>query len=145
LTPNRLAGILKGMKVSLIPLASLLLLVPAFAHHSFEAEYDDKKPVTLTGVVTKLDWTNPHIWVHIDAKDDKGVQAKWSCEGGNPNSLKRAGWMRDTLKEGDPVNLEGFRAKDGTNTCNMRSIKLANGKRVFAGSSYDSARGEGEK
>jgi hypothetical protein len=133
------------MKLPAMTLATLLLLVPAFAHHSFEAEYDDKKPVTLTGVVVKLDWTNPHIWVHIDAKDDKGVQAKWSCEGGNPNSLKRNGWLRDTLKPGDPVTLEGYRAKDGTNTCNARSVKLANGKRVFAGSSFDGAKGDAEK
>jgi len=73
----------------------------------------------------------------VDAKDEKGLQARWSCEGGNPNSLKRSGWLRDTLKASDPVTVDGFRAKDGTNTCNARSVKLASGKRVFAGSSYD--------
>jgi hypothetical protein len=120
-------------------MAVLLVLVgtPVLAHHSFEAEYDDKKPVSLNGAVSKVDWMNPHIWVHIDVKDDKGSVARWSCEGGNPNSLRRSGWQRDTLKSGDQVTIAGFRAKDGTNTCNMRSVKFADGKRVFAGSSGD--------
>lgn len=110
---------------------------PVLAHHSFEAEYDEKKPVSLQGTVSKMDWMNPHIWVHINVKDDKGNVARWSCEGGNPNSLRRNGWQRDTLKVGDQVSIDGFRAKDGTNTCNMRSVKFADGKRVFAGSSAD--------
>jgi hypothetical protein len=111
--------------------------VSMFAHHSFEAEYDEKKPVNLKGTVMKMDWMNPHIWVHISVSDDKGNQVRWSCEGGNPNSLRRNGWVRDTLKVGDQVSIDGYRAKDGTNTCNMRSVKFADGKRVFAGSSAD--------
>lgn len=126
-------------KYSYVPLMVLLIAgsTSLLAHHSFEAEYDEKKPVSLAGSVSKIDWMNPHIWVHIDVKDDKGVVAHWSCEGGNPNSLRRNGWMRDTLKAGDEVTIAGFRAKDGTNTCNMRSVKFADGKRVFAGSSGD--------
>lgn len=116
---------------------SILAAAPVLAHHSFEAEYDEKKPVSLQGTVSKMDWMNPHIWVHINVKDDKGKVAGWSCEGGNPNSLRRNGWQRDTLKVGDQVLIDGFRAKDGTNTCNMRSVKFADGKRVFAGSSAD--------
>ena len=115
----------------------ILAAAPVLAHHSFEAEYDEKKPVSLQGTVSKMDWMNPHIWVHINVKDDKGNVARWSCEGGNPNSLRRNGWQRDTLKVGDQVLIDGFRAKDGTNTCNMRSVKFADGKRVFAGSSAD--------
>jgi Family of unknown function (DUF6152) len=117
-----------------------LLLVsaaPIFAHHSFAAEFDSKKPITLKGTVTKLDWTNPHIWVHIDAKDDAGNVTQWMCEGGNPNTLIRAGWRKDTVKAGDQLTIEGFRAKDGTNTCNTRSVMFPDGKRVFAGSSSD--------
>jgi hypothetical protein len=121
-----------------IPILSVFLM-PVFAHHSFEAEYDDKKPVTLKGVVYKLDWTNPHIWVWIDAKDENGKVTRWSCEGGNPNSLRRSGWTRNTLKAGDEITIEGFRAKDGTNTCNGRAVKFADGKRLFAGSSGDGA------
>jgi uncharacterized protein DUF6152 len=120
-------------------MAALLILAaaPVLAHHSFEAEYDEKKPVSLHGTVSKMDWMNPHIWVHINVKDDKGNVARWSCEGGNPNSLRRNGWLRDTLKVGDQVSIDGFRAKDGTNTCNMRSVKFADGRKVFAGSSAD--------
>lgn len=117
--------------------AALLCSAPLFAHHSFEAEYDDKKPVTLKGTVAKLDWMNPHIWVHIDAKDDSGRVTRWSCEGGNPNSLRRNGWTRDSVKQGDSITIEGYRAKDGSNTCNARAVKLADGRRVFAGSSGD--------
>ena len=130
------------MRTNLSLIATLLVLAatPMLAHHSFEAEYDGKKTVTLNGVVSKVDWMNPHIWVHIDVRDDKGNTAHWSCEGGNPNSLRRNGWQRDTLKTGDQVSIDGFRAKDGTNTCNMRSVKLADGKRVFAASSGDAGR-----
>ena len=122
-----------------LTLAGLLLAaaLPVLAHHSFAAEYDDKKPVTLTGTVNKVEFMNPHIWVILDAKDDTGKQARWQCEGGPPNALVRQGWTKNSLKEGDQVTIEGFRAKDGTNTCDSRSVKLPNGKRVFAGSADD--------
>jgi hypothetical protein len=119
-------------------LALLLISAAAmFAHHSFAAEFDAKKPVTLKGAVTQLDWTNPHIWLHIDAKDDAGNVTHWMCEGGNPNTLMRAGWRKDTVKAGDQLTIEGFRSKDGTNTCNTRSVTFPDGKRVFAGSQSD--------
>ncbi len=133
-------------KLSILLSGALLLPAPRlFAHHSFEAEYDDKKPVTLKGTVAKLDWTNPHIWVHIDAKDENGKVARWSCEGGNPNFLKRSGWTRDSVKQGDQITIDGFKAKDGTNTCNARSVKLADGRRVFAGSSGDGGPSAGQQ
>ena len=109
--------------------------LPLLAHHSFEAQFDSKKPVTIKGKVTKVDWMNPHIYLHIDGVDDKGVAALWDCEGGNPNSLRRNGWLKTTIKAGDEITIEGTRAKDGTNTCNARSVKLADGTRVLAGSS----------
>jgi len=104
------------------------------AHHSFTAVFDANKEVKLQGTVTKMEWMNPHIWFFLDVKDAKGGIVKWQCEGGNPNTLLRQGWTRDTLKIGAIVDVDGWRAKDGSNTCNARSV-LANGKRLFAGSS----------
>jgi hypothetical protein len=115
--------------------------LPILAHHAFAAEYDNTKPVKLVGSVTKVEWMNPHIWLYIDAKDDKGATGHWQCEGGPPNSLTRQGWTKDVLKVGDEVTIEGFRAKDGTNTCNSRSVKLPSGKSVFAGSADDGGPG----
>ena len=112
---------------------------PLAAHHSFAAEFDSTKAVTLQGAVMKLDWMNPHIWIYLDTKDDSGTVAHWQCEGGPPNTLTRQGWTRDSLKIGDQATIEGFRSKDGTNTCNARSVKLPGGKSVFAGSADDGA------
>lgn len=105
------------------------------AHHSFAAEFDATKPVMLSGTVTKLEWTNPHIWVYLDVKDDRGAVQAWQCEGGAPNTLTRNGWSKDSLKSNDQVTIDGFRAKDGSKTCNLRIIKFADGRSVFAGSS----------
>jgi len=132
-----------GVLVAALGLAAGL---PALAHHSFSAEFDAKKPLTLEGTVTKIDWMNPHIWIYLDSKDGSGAVAHWQCEGGPPNTLTRNGWTKDSLKVGDQVTIEGFRAKDGTNTCNSRSIKLPDGRKVFAGSANDgspSGKGEG--
>lgn len=127
------------MKATLgIWIAGLLVsAMPALAHHSFNAEYDAKQPLTLQGTVTKIDWMNPHIWIYIDAKDDSGNVTRWQCEGGPPNSLTRNGWTRNSLKPGDQITIEGFRAKDGTNTCDSRSVKLPDGRKVFSGTADD--------
>src|SRR5262245_8369211 len=112
--------------------------LPLYAHHAFAAEFDANKQVTLKGMVTKLEWMNPHIWLYVDVKADAAVQ-HWQCEGGAPNTLTRNGWGRDSLKYGDQVTIEGFLAKDGSKTCNMRLVMLPNGKNVFAGSSNGDA------
>jgi len=120
--------------------ASLVLFValtPLAAHHSFAAEYDEKKPVTLKGVVTKVEWTNPHARFYIDVKDDRGTVVSWNLELASPNVLTRNGWTRKSLQIGDQVVVSGSQAKDGTNMANARAVTLADGRRVFAGSSGD--------
>jgi hypothetical protein len=105
------------------------------AHHSFAAEFDATKPITLKGTVTKLEWANPHIWVYLDVKDAQGSLQHWQCEGGPPNTLTRNGWSVNSLKPADEVTIDGVLAKDGSKTCNARMVKLPDGRSVFAGSS----------
>ena len=116
--------------------AGLALLAPAgaLAHHSFAAEYDTKKPVTLKGTVSKVEWTNPHARFYIDVKDDSGTVTNWNLELASPNVLVRQGWNRHTLNVGDMVTVEGAQAKDGSQMANARTVTLADGKKVFAGS-----------
>jgi hypothetical protein len=113
----------------------LLLMPPVLAHHSFEAEFDRARPVTLTGSVTRVEWGNPHIWVFLDVKDASGAVANWGVEGGAPNALFRNGWRRDSLKVGDVVTVEGSRARDGSLRANAARVTLPDGRTVFAGSS----------
>jgi hypothetical protein len=109
------------------------------AHHSFAAEYDQNKPITVTGEVIRLEWTNPHARVTIDAKDASGKMVHWDFELGPPTALMRRGWSRNSLKPGTVVTVNGFLAKDEPNVANARSVTLSDGRQVFAGSSFDTA------
>jgi DNA/RNA endonuclease YhcR with UshA esterase domain len=128
---TRLAVIVAGLGL-------LLSAGPALAHHAFAAEYDAKKPIKLTGAVTKLEWLNPHTWFYVDVKDDTGKVTNWGFEMGSPNILLRAGWTRNSMKPGDVVTVEGSRAKDGSNNGNVKVVTLVStGQRLFAGSSQE--------
>jgi len=107
------------------------------AHHSFTAEYDATKPITLTGSVTKVEWMNPHARFYIDVKDDSGTVTNWELELGSPNALMRLGWTRHSLDTGQVVTVEGSLAKDGSKLANARKVTLADGRKVFAGSAAD--------
>ena len=120
----------------------LLAAVPVLAHHSFAAQYDRTKSINFKGKVTKVEWMNPHVYFYVDV-DEGGKVTNYACEAGAPNSLYRQGWRKDALKTGDMVSVEGWRAKDGTNTVNAGNITLPDGKKVFAGSPDNGGPGAG--
>jgi Family of unknown function (DUF6152) len=130
-TALSVAAVLVGVSLAVVPLA---------AHHSFSAEYDSKKPVTLKGIVTKVEWNNPHVYFYLDVTDDSGSVTNWALEMGPPNGLERSGWTRNTMKVGDEVIVEGTLAKDGAKQANARSVTMAStGKKLGAASSERTA------
>lgn len=112
-----------------------LAAVSAFGHHAFSAEFDFNKPLKMRGVVTKVEFINPHSWIHIDVTDESGKVTTWMIEGGSPNTLFRRGINKDSLPKGTVVLVDGYQAKDGTNRANGRDITLTDGKKLFVGGS----------
>ena len=117
-------------------IAALLTVIPLYAHHPFSAEYDTNKPVTMTGTVTKIDWENPHTHIYMDVKGTDGEMQHWTLELANPKKLTNLGWTRDSVKTSDQITVNGWQARDGTNRANLNTVKLADGKKLAAGSSY---------
>jgi len=130
--PAKLAVVMVGMGL-------VLTAVPVRAHHAFVAEFDAKKPVKLRGTVTKMEWINPHAWIHIDVKDADGKVTSWMVEGGTPNTLFRRGFTKDSLAVGTEIVVDGYQAKDGSNRANGRDITFPDGKKLFLGSSSPDA------
>jgi hypothetical protein len=127
----RLAGLAAAVGLMIAAATSLS------AHHSFAAEFDGNKPVRLTGVLTKIEWTNPHSYFYIDVTDDKGNVVNWGCEGGGPGALSRRGFKRGDIKLGDKIVVDGYLAKDGSHLVDARRVTLPDGRRIDGGSEGD--------
>jgi hypothetical protein len=123
--------------IHIAAVAALCPVATSYGHHSFSAEFDRDKPIELTGAVTKVEWTNPHARIYIAVQDADGKTVNWDFELGPPNGLMRQGWRRDSLREGHIVTINGFLSKDQERVANARSVKLPDGRQVFAGSSFD--------
>jgi hypothetical protein len=127
----------------ILVLGVLLCPLSALAHHAFAAEFDQNSPVTVTGVVTKVSFENPHVYFYLDVKDASGKVANWAFEGGSPNVLYRQGWRKDSVKPGDILTVSGYRAKNGSNLAASRMVTLPDGRQVFGGTPGDGGPGSG--
>lgn len=125
-------------------LAALATAAPVRAHHAFAAEFDENQPITLRGAITKVEWINPHTWIHIDVKDSSGKTVAWMLEGGTPNTLLRRGIDKNSLPAGTEIVVDGYRAKNGSNRMNGRDVTLPNGRKLFLGSSGTGAPTDGK-
>ena len=129
-----------GLAVGLV---LVLAAAPVVAHHAFSAEFDANRPLVLTGKVTRVEWINPHAWIHIDVTGDDGTMESWMIEGGTPNTLFRRGFSRNSLEVGTEIVVDGYQAKDGTNKANGRDLTFPDGQKLFMGSSGTGAPRDG--
>src|SRR5437773_11602168 len=123
------------LAVVIAALGLLLAAVPVWAHHAFAAEFDAAKPIKFRGTVTKMEWINPHAWIHIDVKGEDGKVTSWMIEAAAPNALLRRGWTKNSLLAGTEILVEGYQSKDGSNRANGSIITFTDGKKLFVGSS----------
>ena len=126
--------------VVLLGISSLLATSSLMAHHSVGGTFDEEQPVSLEGTVSKIEWFNPHIWIYITVQADDGSNAEYQCEGSSPNSLRRRGWSRDSLKTGDHVTVEGIVARNDPFSCYARSVMIADGTKLFSGNASELGR-----
>ena len=126
-------------KLAIVIAGLLLTALPVWAHHAFNAEFDGTREVKLLGTVTKMEWINPHAWIHIDVKNTDGSVTKWMVEAAAPNALLRRGWTKEALLPGTVINVQGYQAKDGANRANGSIITFNDGKKLFVGSSNPNA------
>jgi len=131
-------------KLTFVAVGLLMAAVPVMAHHAFSAEFDANKPIKLTGTVTRMEWINPHAWIHIDVKKPDGTVEKWMIEGGTPNTLLRRGFTKNSLAIGTEIQVDGYQAKDGSMKGNGRDLTLPDGKKLFMGSSGTGAPRDGK-
>jgi hypothetical protein len=136
---TRRSLLLTGLAFGALTMAS-----PVRAHHSFAAEFDRERTITVTGTMQKLEWTNPHARIYVQGKDENGKEQLWDFELGPPNGLMRNGWRRDSLKQGHSITVSGFRSKTSGHIANARTVKLADGRQVFAGSSFETGEPAGK-
>ena len=127
---TKLAVVVTGVGLLLV-----LAAAPVWAHHAFAAEFDSLKPIKFKATVTKMEWTNPHVWIHVDVKQPNGTVEKWAVEAGTPNVLYRRGFTKQSLLPGTEIVVDGYRAKDGSRRANGRDLTLPDGRTLFLGSS----------
>ena len=133
---------MRSTKLVLALGAALLAAAPLWAHHAFAAEFDGNKPVNLRGTVTKMEWINPHAWIHVDVKDADGKVTTWMVECGSPNTLLRRGVTKASVTAGMEIVVDGYQSKDGSNRANGRDVTFADGRKVFLGNTGTGAPGD---